>query len=76
MISETREVDLPAGRTRIRFEGVADAIIPASAAVEGLPGAVIERNFDYDLLDPGSLIEKSRRRTGDWCAGSTARPAR
>jgi hypothetical protein len=59
MISETREVELPAGRTRIRFEGVADAIIPASAAVEGLPGAVVERNFDYDLLDPGSLIEKS-----------------
>ncbi len=59
MISETREVDLPAGRSRIRFEGVADTIIPASAAVEGLPGALVERNFDYDLLDPGSLIEKS-----------------
>jgi hypothetical protein len=59
MIAETRTLDLPAGRTRIRFEGVADDIIPASAAVQGLPGALVERNFDYDLLDPGSLIEKS-----------------
>ncbi len=59
MISETREVDLPAGVSRIRFAGVADDIIPASAAVEGLPGALVERNFDYDLLDPGALIEKS-----------------
>jgi hypothetical protein len=59
MIAETRTVDLPAGRTRISFEGVADAIIPASAALTGLPGRLVERNFDYDLLDPGSLIEKT-----------------
>src|SRR6202162_4592507 len=59
MIAETRTVDLPAGRTRIEFQGVADAIIPASAALTGLPGRLVERNFDYDLLDPGSLIEKS-----------------
>jgi hypothetical protein len=59
MIGETRAVDLPAGRTRIEFQGVADAIIPASAALTGLPGKLVERNFDYDLLDPASLIEKS-----------------
>lgn len=59
MIAETRTVELPVGRTRISFEGVADAIIPASAALTGLPGRLVERNFDYDLLDPGSLIEKS-----------------
>jgi len=59
MIAETRTVDLPAGRTRIEFQGVADAIIPASAALTGLPGRLVERSFDYDLLDPGSLIEKS-----------------
>ena len=59
MIAETRTVELPAGRTRIEFQGVADTIIPASAALSGLPGRLVERNFDYDLLDPGSLIEKS-----------------
>jgi hypothetical protein len=59
MITETRTVDLPAGRTRIAFQGVADEIIPASARLSGLPGRQVERNFDYDLLDPGSLIERS-----------------
>ena len=59
MIAETRTVDLPAGRTRIEFQGVADSIIPASAKLEGLPGRQVERDFDYDLLDPGSLIQKS-----------------
>jgi len=59
MITETRTVDLPAGRTRIAFQGVADEIIPASARLSGLPGRQVERNFDYDLLSPGALIEKS-----------------
>ena len=56
MIVERRTVDLPAGRSRVRFQGVAEGIIPASAAVDGLPGAVVERNFDYDLLTPASLL--------------------
>ncbi len=59
LIVETRSVDLPAGRSRIRFEGVADGIIPQSAAVQGLPGRIAERNFDYDLLSPGSLLAHS-----------------
>lgn len=58
MVVEQRTVDVPAGRSRIRFQGVADGIIPESAAVEGLPGAVIERNFDYDLLGPGSILKR------------------
>ena len=59
LIVEDREVDLPAGRSRLRFEGVADGIIPQSAGEEGLPTAIVERNFDYDLLTPGALIEGS-----------------
>ncbi len=58
MVVEQRVVDVPAGRSRIKFQGVADGIIPESAAVEGLPGAVIERNFDYDLLGPGSILKR------------------
>ena len=56
LIVETRILDLPAGRSRVHFEGVADGILPQSAAVEGLPGALVERNFDYDLLSPGTLL--------------------
>jgi hypothetical protein len=56
LISETRTVHLPAGRTRLRFEGVADGIEPASAIVTGFPGGVIEKNRDARLLSPAALV--------------------
>src|SRR5882724_3544897 len=36
LISETRTVHLPAGKSRLRFEGVADGVEPASAIITGL----------------------------------------
>ena len=59
MIVETRTVDIPAGEAIIRFEGVADAIIPETAAIDGLPGAVLERNSSFEVLGPGSLLQHS-----------------
>jgi hypothetical protein len=59
LVSETRLVHLPAGLSRVRFEGVADGIEPASAIVTGLPGAVIEKNRDARLLSPSALIAAS-----------------
>ena len=59
MVSETRTVDIPAGDSTIVFRGVADAIVPQTAAIDGLPAVVLESNFDYDLLTPGAVIAKS-----------------
>jgi hypothetical protein len=59
LVTETRTVDLPAGRHTVRFDGVAEGLIPQSAAVEGLPGKAVERNYDYALLSPGTLVERS-----------------
>ena len=59
LITETRTVEIPAGRSRIRFHGVADTMVPQTAALQGLPGVVIERNEDYDLLTPGALVVHS-----------------
>lgn len=59
LVTETRTMVLPAGRHTLRFDGVADALIPQSAAVEGLPGELVERNYDYALLSPGTLVERS-----------------
>jgi len=59
LVTETRVVELPAGRHTVRFDGVAEGLIPQSAAVEGLPGMAVERNYDYALLSPGTLVERS-----------------
>lgn len=59
MVSETRTVEIPAGVSTIVFRGVADQIVPQTAALEGLPAALLESNFDYDLLTLGAVIAKS-----------------
>jgi hypothetical protein len=55
LVSETRVVRLPAGQSRLRFEGVADGIEAASAIVTGL-GAGIEKNREGALLSPRALL--------------------
>lgn len=59
LITETRRVSIPAGEAEIRFEGVAGGIIPESAIVGGLPEGVVEKNQDFYLLSPGSLLGRS-----------------
>ncbi|HEY2781007.1 MAG TPA: hypothetical protein VGI90_09525 [Steroidobacteraceae bacterium] len=57
LVSETRTVRLPAGESRLRFEGVADGIESVSAIVTGLPAGVIEKNRDARLLSPSALLD-------------------
>jgi hypothetical protein len=59
LIIETRTLDLPAGDAVIRLRGVATGVIPQTATLDGLPATVVERNTDFDLLSPGSLLQKS-----------------
>jgi hypothetical protein len=56
LVRETRTIRLPAGESRIRFEGVADGIEPASAIVTGLAAGVLEKNRDASLLSPATLV--------------------
>ena len=56
LISETRVVRLPAGESRLRFEGVADGIEAQSAIVTGLPEGIIEKNRDARVLSPAALV--------------------
>lgn len=72
MISETRTVVLPAGPSTIRFEGVAEGMVAVTAIVTGLPGGVIEKNRNGDLLSPAALIDGS---LGNRVAISRTNPA-
>jgi hypothetical protein len=64
LVTETRRVVIPAGEHRLRFEGVADGIEPASAIVTGLPSGVIEKNRDAALLSPSALVNSAADRDG------------
>lgn len=57
LVTETRRIRLPRGPATIRFEGVAEGIVPVSAIVDGLPGGAIEKNRDARMLSPASLID-------------------
>ena len=56
LVTETRTVHLPAGESKLRFEGVVDGIQPESAIITGLPDGVVEKNRDAALLSPEALI--------------------
>ena len=59
LITERRRVQLPAGESVIRFEGVAGGIVPQSAIVTGFPDGIVERNRDAYLLSPATLLDRS-----------------
>ena len=58
LVTEQRTVEIPAGKTTIRFEGVAAGLFPESAIVTGLPSGVREKNLDADLLSPRSIYAR------------------
>ena len=64
LVTETRRVALPRGPAVVRFEGVAEGIVPVSAVVEGLPGGVVEKNRDARLLSPAALVDGTLGRQG------------
>lgn len=57
LITETRQIAIPAGESTIRFEGVAEGMVAVSAVVTGLPGGVVQKNRDTALLSPASLLD-------------------
>ena len=59
LVSETRQVSIPAGESQIRFEGVAAGLVPQSAIVSGFPEGIVERNRDAYLLSPATLLDRS-----------------
>ncbi len=62
-VTETRKVTLPAGVSVLRFEGVAEGLLPETAVVSGLPEGVIEKNRDARLLSPAGLVDAYLKRS-------------
>lgn len=67
LIKEIRKVTLPGGEVRIALRDVSGRLKPETAQLRSVtfPGALqlLEQNFDFDLLTPQKLLEKSVGRT-------------
>ncbi len=61
-ISETRTIHIPAGSSVIRFEGVAEGLLPETAIITGLPRGVREKNRDARLISPAGLVDAYLKR--------------
>ncbi|BBE33505.1 hypothetical protein SmB9_11630 [Sphingosinicella microcystinivorans] len=62
LISETRTITIPAGDSIVRFEGVAEGLLPETAIVTGLPEDVREKNRDARLVSPAGLVDAFLKR--------------
>ncbi len=62
LISETRTITIPAGNSVVRFEGVAEGLLPETAIVTGLPKGVREKNRDARLISPAGLVDAYLKR--------------
>ena len=63
LVSDTRAMTLPAGRSRQEFPDVSARIRPETVSLAGQGVAVVEQNFDFDLLSPAKLMEKAVGKT-------------
>src|SRR6476469_1361658 len=52
LVQDVRSLDLPAGRQRIELREVSNEISPASVSLAAPDLAIVEQNFDFDLLTP------------------------
>ena len=62
LVRETRRLMLPNGRVALRFADVAAQIRPETVHLSSLTAAgslsILEQNYQYDLLNPGKLLDK------------------
>lgn len=59
MITERRVINIPQGKSKIRFLGVSDQIVPQTSVLQSFEGITIESNFDGDLISRGALLDRA-----------------
>lgn len=58
LVQDLRQLDLPKGRALTEFADVSAQIRPETVTIAAPGAAVVEQNFDYDLLSPRRLVDK------------------
>ncbi len=62
LVKDQRKILFAKGHQELRFMSVASRIIPASVSIKSLSHpdglAIVEQNYEYDLLSPSKLLDK------------------
>lgn len=59
LVKDTRNLELSQGKNDIAFEGVSTKIKPESVIIVGKGINVLEQNYNYDLITPENILQKS-----------------
>jgi hypothetical protein len=59
LVQDTRQLNVPAQRSRQEFPDVSGMIRPETVTLSGDGIEIVEQNFDYDLLSPQALMQKA-----------------
>lgn len=59
LVQDVRQLDIRSGRSVVTFPDVSAMIRPETLSFNAANTAIIEQNFDFDLLTPQKLMEKA-----------------
>jgi hypothetical protein len=59
LVQDVRQLSIPAGQSTIAFPDVSARIQPETLSFAAAGTAIVEQNFDFDLLTPTKLMEKA-----------------
>ncbi|MDZ3832425.1 MAG: DUF4139 domain-containing protein [Sphingopyxis sp.] len=59
LVQDDRRLNVNGGRNRIEFPDVSARIRPETVTLSGPGLAIVEQNFDFDLLTPDKLMDKA-----------------
>jgi hypothetical protein len=59
LVQDRRDIDVKDGRQRLEFPDVSAQIRPETVTLTATDIAIVEQNFDFDLLTPAKLMEKA-----------------
>ncbi|MBX7526657.1 DUF4139 domain-containing protein [Qipengyuania vesicularis] len=59
LVQDVRQLSIPAGQSTVSFPDVSARIQPETLSFSADGTAIVEQNFDFDLLTPTKLMEKA-----------------
>lgn len=59
LVQDIRQLSIPRGRTVVPFPDVSARISPETLSFSAPGTAIVEQNFDFDILTPTKLMEKA-----------------